>query len=339
VEALASARREIDAQATRVKSLEELLEEERKARATAEDRAEQLQKLSQRGEDAGVAPTGAGKPASVAEPSEILTNGPVDDGKAGLRESVAAEAEHNAHLPNAAACTATSVGEEGGAAGEVRSQGRRGSEQEAMARLQRRLEMMMAEMAEMKRIMEEYKRRAELAEQESSTSRKGLAEMVERIRRMEAERDAAAALRRRRRDGKAIEVGGPNLGAESPTPASSPSPSSTVSTSNDGERCANGKLSKGGAHARGSSSSGKGAPGTNADGEDASSLANREPGAAMLGRQCGGATALVHMRGPVHDRYYYDQLLHSAPYASILGVVALGVGLMAYLNGWQKVER
>lgn len=29
----------------------------------------------------------------------------------------------------------------------------------------------------------------------------------------------------------------------------------------------------------------------------------------------------------------------SSPYASMLGVVLLGVGLMAYLNGWQKVER
>ena len=29
----------------------------------------------------------------------------------------------------------------------------------------------------------------------------------------------------------------------------------------------------------------------------------------------------------------------TAPYASMLGVVLLGVGLMAYLNSWQKVEK
>ncbi|KAI9745311.1 MAG: hypothetical protein M1818_001591 [Claussenomyces sp. TS43310] len=35
-----------------------------------------------------------------------------------------------------------------------------------------------------------------------------------------------------------------------------------------------------------------------------------------------------------------DQLLyHSGPYASMVGVVLLGMGLMAYMNGWQKVER
>ncbi|KAH8692954.1 putative cytoplasm to vacuole targeting Vps64 [Talaromyces proteolyticus] len=32
-------------------------------------------------------------------------------------------------------------------------------------------------------------------------------------------------------------------------------------------------------------------------------------------------------------------LENSTPYASMLGVVLLGVGLMAYLNGWQKVDR
>ena len=34
-----------------------------------------------------------------------------------------------------------------------------------------------------------------------------------------------------------------------------------------------------------------------------------------------------------------DRLTQSAPYASILGVVLIGVGLMTYLNGWQKIER
>ena len=34
-----------------------------------------------------------------------------------------------------------------------------------------------------------------------------------------------------------------------------------------------------------------------------------------------------------------DRLAHTAPYASILGVVLLGVGLMTYLNGWPKTER
>jgi hypothetical protein len=46
------------------------------------------------------------------------------------------------------------------------------------------------------------------------------------------------------------------------------------------------------------------------------------------------AMALARPQGS-HDRLLY----HSAPYASMLGVVLLGMGLMAYMNGWQKVER
>lgn len=34
-----------------------------------------------------------------------------------------------------------------------------------------------------------------------------------------------------------------------------------------------------------------------------------------------------------------EALTHSAPYVSMLGVVLIGVGLMAYLNSWQKSER
>jgi len=32
-------------------------------------------------------------------------------------------------------------------------------------------------------------------------------------------------------------------------------------------------------------------------------------------------------------------LIHTLPYASMIGVVILGMGLMAYLNGWQPQSR
>ncbi|KAK1147426.1 hypothetical protein N8T08_001508 [Aspergillus melleus] len=35
----------------------------------------------------------------------------------------------------------------------------------------------------------------------------------------------------------------------------------------------------------------------------------------------------------------HDVLAQSSPYASMLGVVLFGVGLMAYLNGWQKMDK
>ncbi|EED20193.1 cytoplasm to vacuole targeting Vps64, putative [Talaromyces stipitatus ATCC 10500] len=43
-------------------------------------------------------------------------------------------------------------------------------------------------------------------------------------------------------------------------------------------------------------------------------------------------TSLTQQRKP-------NMLEHSGPYASMVGVVLLGIGLMAYLNGWQKIER
>ena len=39
------------------------------------------------------------------------------------------------------------------------------------------------------------------------------------------------------------------------------------------------------------------------------------------------------------QRHRSNVMEHSAPYASMLGVVLLGVGIMAYLNGWQKIEK
>jgi len=38
-------------------------------------------------------------------------------------------------------------------------------------------------------------------------------------------------------------------------------------------------------------------------------------------------------------RHRVNMLEQSAPYASMLGVVLLGVGIMAYLNGWQKMDK
>lgn len=46
------------------------------------------------------------------------------------------------------------------------------------------------------------------------------------------------------------------------------------------------------------------------------------------------AVALSRPPGPQDNT-----LQHSGPYASMLGVILLGIGIMSYMNGWQKVER
>jgi hypothetical protein len=39
------------------------------------------------------------------------------------------------------------------------------------------------------------------------------------------------------------------------------------------------------------------------------------------------------------QRYRSNYVEEASPYASMFGVVLLGVGLMAYLNGWQKMDK
>ncbi|KFY13227.1 hypothetical protein V492_03404 [Pseudogymnoascus sp. VKM F-4246] len=72
------------------------------------------------------------------------------------------------------------------------------------------------------------------------------------------------------------------------------------------------------------------------------------PAAKDIGQN--GAASTTHTTKPPesqpsialqHHTSGQDQRLleHSAPYASMIGVVLLGMGLMAYMNGWQKGER
>lgn len=261
VEALAAARREIDSQGARVKHLEEMLQKERRAREGAEGRAQRLE-LQKRDEQA-VIPT-------------------TSEEKSATKEGVSLEA---------------SLGrseQQGATSGTKSSEAEASTEaQDALpARLQQRIELMVLEMNEMRQQMDSYKRRAEAAEQESASSRKSLAEMVEKIRREDAKREAQRKeSEERRRSGSRSGAKGEQHTVSHPA---------DMSTGSDRVVVRNGKAGLGG-----------------------------EPD----GVQGPTSMALTRMRTP------HDQLVHSAPYASILGVVALGFGLMAYLNGWQKVER
>ncbi|KAF2452562.1 hypothetical protein BDY21DRAFT_157709 [Lineolata rhizophorae] len=196
---------------------------------------------------------------------------------------------------------------------------------ESTTKLQQRLELMLREMDEMKRQMELYRNRAETAEAQSAKDRQSLAEMVEKIRQDEAARNNASAeahdsLRRRRRPGSS----GSHKSTEST--GKEPNNMSTATTAVD------------------------------AEGEVADATADEDAVVDLIrkvGMQNGRPVtpeqvdelqkaighALGHGRTASVQAPRHDQVAQSAPYASILGVVLLGVGLMAYLNGWQKVER
>lgn len=300
VEALASARREIETQTTRVKNLEGMLQEERIARESAEDRAQQL---ARENGDSGRGSLGSEDTTRSDErPTVVPGKGTKDQQTPSSRES-----------------------------GLITDSSQVNGQEDSVIRLQRKLETMMTEMKEMRQLMENYKRRAEVAEEENVSNRRSLAEMVEKIRRSEVERGE------RERQAQ--------NGASTDLNASSSLSATFSSTPTGGELRKRGNIT----HPDGSL-----AVGTNGVDDDAAApdrLANGKPTVSTFdqsgndgkdqvsgggdggGGGVGTSTTLTRMRRP------HDHLVQSAPYASILGVVALGFGLMAYLNGWQKVER
>jgi hypothetical protein len=143
VEALSSARKELDSQAARVKHLEDLLKEERLAKERAEERARRLEENN------------SYRPVPKVE-------------------EVVGEAEND---PSAEAADTIKPRADLNGSAEPKTSPP-SSEQD----LQQKLDIIVAEMAEMKQEMERYQKRAEVAETDASNARSSLAEMITRLR-------------------------------------------------------------------------------------------------------------------------------------------------------------
>lgn len=157
IEALSSAKRELDSQGARVKELEALLIQERNARESAEEKARSLEMKSTQ-----FAPG----PTADAEPEDDSTKKPT-------------EMEEPKTMPPDADISTDSDAPT--------------SEKQSLAEsqtdvLQRRLESMILEMEEMKKQVTMFKDRADVAENEAVEARKSLAEMIETLRQERAER-------------------------------------------------------------------------------------------------------------------------------------------------------
>ena len=161
VDALASAKKEIESSSARMRDLEALLNEERRAREDAEERANRLERESSKDQE--------------------LPRSTIADG-----EEISRDATRTSHTDE------TVKSEDLSAPPNIADI--------ATSRLQQRLESMMDEMSEMKQQMEKYRLRAEEAEAETETHRKTLAEMVEKLREDDARRATKAARRRSRSD-------------------------------------------------------------------------------------------------------------------------------------------
>lgn len=160
IEALSSAKRELDSQGARVKELENLLLHERTARESAEERAKNIETYPvTNGEESESTIMIAPPPESV--PEDTVGQPPVLD-KPFTTEASAAAAESTVERTKK-------------------------SEDVHTEQLQHRLDEVMKEMAEMRYQVATYKERAENAESETTETRKSLAEMIESLRRERTE--------------------------------------------------------------------------------------------------------------------------------------------------------
>lgn len=267
IEALSSAKREIDNQGARVKELEDLLLQERAARESAEERVKKLEMRSTM--DNGDAKSETHIDSSLKHEDQVKREH--DDSEAPRKP--------NGSILSSEVPSATDAGQTKSSA-EVNT-----------TKLQRRFESMIEEMEEMRKQVASFKERAEKAEDESATSRKSLAEMIETLRQERVEKGSATVV--------------------------DPQPDT---------------------HGRGLTKSrpGQAIPSENgtADPKSAGSSAERFDPVTVKSKELDAAATAFATQ--CHRRNFLEE---ASPYASMFGVVLLGVGLMAYLNGWQKMDK
>ena len=265
IEALSSAKREIETHGTRVKELENLLFQEQAARKLAEDKVNELEMRSLDTEEVKV------KNGTVYSENGVIAKEEQDDTEA----TVQVNGIHSSENPTSGDSQADAPVED------------------KTAELQTRLESMMEEMAEMRKQMASFKDRAEKAEDEAMESRKSLNEMIETLRQERAEKTSATALDKKS-DTHDREPSNGFAKQSLTSDASLPDPKMKIPSMQD---------------------------------FDPVTSQNKDMDAAAA------ATTFATQR----RRHNYVE--EASPYASMFGVVLLGVGLMAYLNGWQKMDK
>ncbi|KAI9373261.1 hypothetical protein BJX61DRAFT_389467 [Aspergillus egyptiacus] len=148
IEALSSAKRELDSQGARVKELENMLLQERHARESAEEKARALESMSTQESQEAHSHSGIDSQVDGAQQSSAETNLEKDP-----------EQADEASMPE-----------------------ERLSHDKQADQLQRRLDALMEEMEAMRNQVSFFRERAEKAETEKANARKSLADMIETLR-------------------------------------------------------------------------------------------------------------------------------------------------------------
>lgn len=267
-EALSNAKKEIEAQTSRMHDLENMLHKEREARELAEELARRLEEAAAAEQKSGLAPEAEGPELTLEEAFEPPTDSP---------------ASPDAETPTSEVGTAPPAP----AVEKIES---------SATHLQSQLESMVSEMRELRQQLEAFKQRAETAEEERDSTRKTLAEMALQIRRDNEAREEAAREKSRSR-------------------------SKARTSQDDGSQT----LQELDTRSRASSS----------DSYGGRTRAERSIETPSLSR----ANTLTQLSWSSGRLTNEEALANGLPYASMLGVVLIGMGLMAYINGWQTQQR
>lgn len=280
IEALASTKKDLDVQASRVRELEALLEEERKARVAAE--AELQKDRTPQTEDAD--------PASSVLSSQEVTS----EGSPPNQEPLPPTVNHREQDPEP---------------------------------LKARIDSLLSEMEELKRKMEQYKHTAEEAQREANESKKSLADAVEKLRQTQEEAEAVKAAA-----AAAADIAENGVAEQSPTSsveksqrvrkffAKSPGKPKTRKSPSRSPRSPR-RASSGGGSPTASRGRAK-------DSEKAKHSPSPPPEEAEPTKRTGSVSSRSSFSTAIEN---------SGPYTSMVGVVLIGVGIMAYLNGWGKI--
>lgn len=267
-----------------------LLERERKARETAEERARHLLEghpVPQDGnQEHGAVEEQAFEPPT--DSSEQVKHHPTNGGELNHLEDSLPQGPTSQRTPDPMIKSPE----------ELHSDTK--SVDASTSRLQERLDLMVREMDEMRIVMEGYKSRAEGAEQ----AQKGLAEMVEQIRASNSTGSEGGSE-------FATKSSSNNVSPSSSIPNASSHPDSSDRISSDSSP------SSAIQQQRPTNDAGS----TDAATEDIEEI-QRKLSTALQAQRWSGRSGEVAMQ--------------SAPYVSMVGVVLIGVGIMTWLNGWQR---
>ncbi|KAK1978335.1 FHA domain-containing protein [Colletotrichum cereale] len=170
------------------------------------------------------------------------------------------------------------------------------SAEDIAARFQVKIDTMVTEMSDLKQQMDAWRQRCEKAEMERDADRKTLTEMVAQIRRDEEARQATDAAKKSR---------SPSRGRRGSSERPAEKTTTVVQTDGSGETTP--------------------AP-TQAD-----SALDDPSDKPTLSR----ANTITPLTIPPGKLAKDQAMMAGVPYASMLGVVIIGMGLMAYINGWQ----